>query len=819
MAFFNNDGPLGVQNTRALHTPAAFFGIWFDLWWLGTPSGSYLPNISSALHLLLNPLLYANLHVPISQLLLGLCAAYFFRTLGFGRLAIVLGGLAAALNSDYFSHACWGLSTRSTCLAMIFLALAALSSPGRWGLKSVLAGLAIGMSIAEGADNGAIFSLYVAAYAFYRALHEEGSWVKRLLKGGVTVALMAVFAGLLSFQTIVMVTAGAAKPASAGAKETPESKAERWDWATQWSLPKAETLRVIIPGLYGYRMDTAEGGNYRGGVGRTPGWEKHRQGFPRHSGAGEYAGVLVVLVALWGLLQGLRKTGSVFNPGERRLIWFWGAMALVSLLLAWGRHAPFYQLVYALPYFSNIRNPLKFMHPFHLSLLVLFAYGLQGMARGYLAAPGAGLKGLGEHWREWWRNAGAFDRRWVYGMAAAAGISLLGWLVFAAGRPELIKELTQEGFDAALAAQMAGFATAEIGYYLVFLVVSAAAVGLTLCGALGGPRSHFALALLGLVLVVDLGRANAPWIKYYSYKEKLADSPMFQKLREKRWEHRVAMPPFQIPDRNFGMLQQIYHVEWMQHQFPYYNIQSLDIPQEPRLPADKAAFRQAVGGNLVRYWELTNTRYLFGMSTGFAEALNQQLDKGRGRFKVVLPFTIAQERGKEHLLVETNTAGPFALIEFTGALPRAKLYPSWQVNTNDEATLKTLADPAFDPAQTVLVSEPLAIQPAGGTNAAPGTVEHTAYEPWRVELKAKAAAPAVLLLNDRYDANWKATVNGQPAKMLRCNFIMRGVELPAGEHTVVFEYRPDRKGFWVMLGAEALGALLLGWLILTRKRI
>ena len=32
--------------------------------------------------------------------------------------------------------------------------------------------------------------------------------------------------------------------------------------------------------------------------------------------------------------------------------------------------------------------------------------------------------------------------------------------------------------------------------------------------------------------------------------------------------------------------------------------------------------------------------------------------------------------------------GTYALIEFTGALPRAKLYSHWQVSTNDTATLK-----------------------------------------------------------------------------------------------------------------------------------
>src|SRR5439155_1508593 len=56
-----------------------------------------------------------------------------------------------------------------------------------------------------------------------------------------------------------------------------------------------------------------------------------------------------------------------------------------SVLLEFGRYAPFYQFVYMLPYFSTIRNPAKFTHPFNWSLVILFAYGIHGLCRRYLA--------------------------------------------------------------------------------------------------------------------------------------------------------------------------------------------------------------------------------------------------------------------------------------------------------------------------------------------------------------------------------------------------------------------------------------------------
>ena len=160
-----------------------------------------------------------------------------------------------------------------------------------------------------------------------------------------------------------------------------------------------------------------------------------------------------------------------------------------------------------------------------------------------------------------------------------------------------------------------------------------------------------------------------------------------------------------------------------------------------------------------------------------------------------MPFQFYQTKQDGPILVRTNALEPrqatFALIEFTGALPRAKLYSTWQVNTNDEAVLQTLASREFDPAQTVFVAEPIGPSTAV-TNVNAGTVEYTSYAPKRIKLNAKVSTPAVLLLNDKYDPNWKVLVNGQPATLLRCNFVMRGVQLPAGTRTFDFT-APSRK--------------------------
>jgi uncharacterized membrane protein YfhO len=67
-------------------------------------------------------------------------------------------------------------------------------------------------------------------------------------------------------------------------------------------------------------------------------------------------------------------------------------------------------------------------------------------------------------------------------------------------------------------------------------------------------------------------------------------------------------------------------------------------------------------------------------------------------------------------------------------------------------------------------------------------------------------------LNDKYDPNWQVQVDGKPAPLLRANFIMRGVYLAPGSHTVEFRFQPPVGALYVSLTAIGLGLVLLGFL-------
>lgn len=835
---FSNDGPLGVIHSEALRVPGAFQGFWMDSNWIGLNGKHAVACLTYGFLALVGPIEFAKFYPALAIFLAGVGGFLFFRTLGLTSGLATVGAIGAALNSNFFSNTCWGLGSRSITLACIFLALAALSTRrlgNRW-LNAVLAGFAVGMAVVEGADNGVIFSLFVAAFVIWqawigpaetpaptsstsatgsgRAPVGQGGTGTRLAAGALRLALVAVFAGFMATQSLISLFDIASKTAVT-ASASAETKEQKWSFATQWSLPPAETSRVLIPGLYGYRMDTPDGGNYWGRVGESPGAPGSR-----FSGAGEYAGVLVVLVALWSAVQSFRRAGSPYSDRERKMMWFWVATCLVSTVLAWGKYTPLYGLtVYQLPYFSSIRNPMKFMHVAHLALMVLFGYGLLGLGRRHLegAKPGSG-KGA---------SAG---QGWTYGLIGLVVLSAVAFMAYASNKPALIQHLERVGFEGAQgpsASAIARFSIGEFGWFVFFMALSAGALLGVVRGWFAGARATWGAVVLGLILTVDLWRANAPWVIYWDYQYKYATNPILDILRAKPHEARVVAPA-QLVDPRMAqaaggmtyLFPQLYAIEWVQHHFQYYNIQSIDVAQDPRPPADKMAYLQAMR-DLGRYWQLTNTRYVLGM-TGFLGALNQQIDHGRNRFQVRATFELVPKPGVtptqlQDFTVQPAANGPLALFEYTGALPRAKLFAKWLVSTNGDEALKTLTDPAFDPWSAVVVSDEIAASSTVATNADGGTVTFASYAPRRIELKANATAASVLLLNDRYDADWRVTVDGQPAKLLRANFIMRGVQVPAGDHTVVFEFRPSLKGLKVSLAAMLLSGALVGLLFVVRQ--
>ena len=888
---FANDGPLGAMVQECNRLPGRFFGTWRNYLWIGMEAPSAAPTLSAIFGAIFPPVWFLKFYAPATLFFLGFSAWVYFRQLKFHPAVCALGGIAAGLNMHFFSTACWGLGAWNVSAGMVFLALAALSAKSiqpAWA-GAVLAGLAVGMNLMEGYDVGAIMSIYAGIFVVFRAFSEESGLAKKTLTAVLAEFLVVGFAGLIAAHSIHSLV-GTQIQGITGTEQDVETKEQRWNFATQWSLPKVETLRLAIPGLFGYRLAANIPGPdktsaYWGLVGqdpRIPGLKsddpqvrakvlaqiterflvtpddqkamesndrptrqaaadmiiQHLGFITRHSGAGEYAGVLVTLLAVFALANSCRGPNTPFSPAERRAVWFWGVAALASILAAWGRHGFLYALLYRLPYFSTIRNPIKFLHPFHLIWIILAGYGLEVLHRRYLQNTVRRTAWLPEHIRLWWSHAAGFEKKWVGACALVLAASVAGWaFLFVSSESRLVPYLVDHGFKV-WAPKMAGFCVGEGAWFLGFLFLAAAALAGILSGAWSGSRAKMAWLWLGAILILDLGRSDLPWIHYFDYQKKYFPSAVTDFLTaNKPYEQRVMgrFSPRRAGSSNTRTALGPLYNFWMQNDFPYRDIQCLDFAEMPRMPEmDDAYLRNfelhgtdALSTDLfpaVRLWELTGTRYLLLNTDAFA-LLSQRADPSQAGFHIVSKLRIARKEAGEtledagDLTVFPDAKATNAIIEFNRVLPRAKLFAHWETPTNGQATLATLLSRNFIPAQTVLLwtNTPVA-QAAGDAGADAGAVEITDYHSRDIKLRAAAKLPAVLLLNERFAPAWSVSVDQQPARLLRCNYIMRGVFLAPGEHTVEFRYHPSLTTFYLSLGGWAAGLLVAGFLACRARR-
>ena len=80
----------------------------------------------------------------------------------------------------------------------------------------------------------------------------------------------------------------------------------------------------------------------------------------------------------------------------------------------------------------------------------------------------------------------------------------------------------------------------------------------------------------------------------------------------------------------------------------------------------------------------------------------------------------------------------------------------------------------------------------------------------------EAASDALLVLSDLYYPGWRAVVDGRPADILRANYLMRAVAVPAGRHTVGFVYEPA--SFKAGIAASLAGGLAIALMVLLHVR-
>lgn len=156
------------------------------------------------------------------------------------------------------------------------------------------------------------------------------------------------------------------------------------------------------------------------------------------------------------------------------------------------------------------------------------------------------------------------------------------------------------------------------------------------------------------------------------------------------------------------------------------------------------------------------------------------------------------------------------------ALPRVFVVDRQQTVRGDQAALATVTAPSFDRRGVAVTESPLPgiRQATTGGALAGASARLLTYGPERIVINATAPDRSLLILTDDFYPGWKATVDGHGARIDRVDYLLRGVSIGPGRHTVVLRYQPTSWLIgWVLSLVTALGLLgALTTALLARRR-
>lgn len=163
------------------------------------------------------------------------------------------------------------------------------------------------------------------------------------------------------------------------------------------------------------------------------------------------------------------------------------------------------------------------------------------------------------------------------------------------------------------------------------------------------------------------------------------------------------------------------------------------------------------------------------------------------------------------------------IYENLRAMPRAWMaFPSVTTKPGDEI-LKIIRHSGegypsdSEPGMKPLIEESLDLKPS--TDFIDCKAEVKTYEPNRIEIQKTGISNGFLVLSEMYYDGWEARVDGQPARIFRTNYALRGVVVPPGDHRVEFVYRPRSFRIGLISFICGLATIFIGGAFVHRGRL
>lgn len=151
----------------------------------------------------------------------------------------------------------------------------------------------------------------------------------------------------------------------------------------------------------------------------------------------------------------------------------------------------------------------------------------------------------------------------------------------------------------------------------------------------------------------------------------------------------------------------------------------------------------------------------------------------------------------EHLSILNMLNTKYVMIDYNGNVLKNDqvLGNAWFVDS-----IKNVRTPqeeiealqAINPSTTAIVNSNQFPQITTLESKNTGSIHLTNYQPNQLRYTSNTTSERLAVFSEiYYSEGWKATIDGKEAPIVRCNYILRGLVVPAGKHEIVFTFKPN----------------------------
>lgn len=509
-------------------------------------------------------------------------------------------------------------------------------------------------------------------------------------------------------------------------------------YAFQWSQGWGELLTYAVPGLLG---GSSSAGTYWGSKSFTSG--------------PHYLGAITLLLVILGIAK-----------SERRLKWVFVISGTIAILFALGKHLMFLNrfMFDYVPFFSKFRAPEMWLMVTEFSFSIVAVYGLDWLIEQVTSKKYGTTRQLAV----------------PLGIVIALAILLLtasnSFLSYQkpGEREALAQQVAQQNqispnnpqvqqavsryLEQRIIPNRKTLAIHDSLRFLLFVII-----GAVLIIAAYTNRISVSLAALLLVLITaaDLLTIDN---HYYDDSSLVPDTFDVQQVVER------MQKPIDAFLENHVKTDSLW--SW----------RVLPMSENPFNNAVPAYFYPSLGGytgaKLSSYQDLINHAMFDGpkgINTGVMDMLNTRY------------ITLNQEiplqgfkkvySGKDGIVLENEQV-----------LPKAFYVDSLVYANSAQQAINDIKSP-FDPHKYAVVQGAHNLKDNPDSTA---TVTVTTYRPRKIELKTTRKTDGFLVLSEiYYPAGWKAFIDGKETPIIKTNYVLRGLSVPAGNHTITLTFNPS----------------------------